>query len=411
MLTNAADAEYSISRLPLDWPIQDQMTGAAEPSPSSAEEMNAMPTQSPPVAVALADVSKSYGGRRVVSDVTLKVRQGEFLAILGPSGSGKTTVMRLIGGFEAPDRGRVFIAGEDVTQVPAEHRRVNTVFQSYALFPHLSVLDNVAYGPRMRGLGRSARRDKAMALLDLVRLGDAAERRPHQLSGGMQQRVALARALANDPAVLLLDEPLGALDRKLRDEMQRELRRVQAELGATFIYVTHDQDEAFGMADRLAVMREGRFVQIGPPAEVYDRPVDAWVSRFVGSANVFAARVEQPGAPARLQSDLGPVEASFLAAGLVPGDAALVLVRPEATRFTAVEGAGAVNRIPARLVDSVAIGPALRLRAVTAGGLPFESIETRPLHAPPHQPLVPGDAVLVSFDADAARAYPDQTTL
>ncbi len=369
-----------------------------------------MPTETVPAAVALAAVSKSYGDRIVVSDVTLEVRQGEFLAILGPSGSGKTTVMRLIGGFEAPDSGRIFIAGEDETAVPAERRRVNTVFQSYALFPHLSVVDNVAYGPRMQGLGRAARRDKAMALLELVRLADAAERRPHQLSGGMQQRVALARALANDPAVLLLDEPLGALDRKLRDEMQRELRRVQAELGATFIYVTHDQDEAFGMADRLAVMRDGRFVQIGPPAEVYDRPRDAWVSRFVGSANVFAARVEQTGAPARLHSDLGPVETGFLAAGLAAGDQALVLVRPEATRFVAAEGDSAVNRIPARLVDSVAIGPALRLRAVTAGGLPFESIETRPLHGSPNPSFAPGDAVFVSFDADAARAYSNQTT-
>ena len=369
-----------------------------------------MPTRSDPAAVALADVSKSYGGRVAVANVTLDVRRGEFLAILGPSGSGKTTVMRLIGGFETPDRGRIFIAGEDVTSVPAERRRVNTVFQSYALFPHLSVLDNVAYGPRMQGLGRTARRDKAMALLELVRLADVAERRPHQLSGGMQQRVALARALANDPAVLLLDEPLGALDRKLRDEMQRELRRVQAELGATFIYVTHDQDEAFGMADRLAVMRDGSFVQVAAPAEVYDRPADAWVSRFVGSANVFAARVEQPGLPARLRSDLGPVETGFLAAGLGSGDAALVLVRPEATRFEASSGAVGVNRIPARLVDSVAIGPALRLRAVTDGGLPFESIETRPLHAAPGPALAPGDPVLVSFDADAARAYPDAPT-
>ncbi len=370
-----------------------------------------MPIETAPPAVALVDVSKSYGGRTVLNGVTLEVRNGEFLAILGPSGSGKTTVMRLIGGFEAPDRGRVFIAGEDVTALPAERRRVNTVFQSYALFPHLSVLDNVAYGPRMQGLGRTARRDKAMAMLALVRLTDAAERKPHQLSGGMQQRVALARALANDPAVLLLDEPLGALDRKLRDEMQRELRRVQAELGATFIYVTHDQDEAFGMADRLAVMREGGFVQIGPPAEVYDRPADAWVARFVGSANSLAARVERPGAPARLTSDLGPIEAAFLKPGLSPGEKALVLVRPEATRFTPAGGRAAVNSLPATLIDSVAIGPALRLRAVTAGGVPFESIETRPLHAAPGAALAPGDPVLVSFDADAARAYPDETTL
>jgi len=369
--------------------------------------MSVVPT---PPAVALADVSKSYGGRTVVSNVTLDVRKGEFLAILGPSGSGKTTIMRLIGGFEAPDRGQILIAGEDVTHVPAERRRVNTVFQSYALFPHLSVLDNVAYGPRMQGLGRAARRGKAMEMLALVRLADAADRKPHQLSGGMQQRVALARALANDPAVLLLDEPLGALDRKLRDEMQRELRRVQAELSATFIYVTHDQDEAFGMADRLAVMRDGAFVQIGPPAEVYDRPANAWVSRFVGSANALQARVEHQGHRPQLRSDLGPLETGFLAEGLAPGDTALVLVRPEATHFVPAGASTGPNRIAARLVDSVAIGPALRLRAVTAGGVAFESIEARPLGLAHGAALAPGDPVLVTFEADAARAYRDDRT-
>lgn len=356
-------------------------------------------------AVALDAVSKSYDGRLVVSDVSLSVARGDFLAILGPSGSGKTTVMRLIGGFETPDQGRILIDGEDVTDLPPERRRVNTVFQSYALFPHLSVLDNVAYGPRMQGLSRAERRKKAGAMLDLVRLTDAAALRPHQLSGGMQQRVALARALAADPAVLLLDEPLAALDRKLRDEMQRELRRVQSELGATFIYVTHDQEEAFGMADRLAVMRAGRFVQEGPPAEVYDRPADAWVALFVGSANTVPARFLRPGSPAEFASDHGPIAAGFADPALTAGDAALVVVRPEATRFLpASNGEPAPNRIAARLVDSVAIGPSLRLRAVTDGGAPFESIIARSAAVAPA--LVPGDAVVVTFDAEAARAYP-----
>ncbi len=271
-------------------------------------------------AVSLRGVSKSYGGRPVVSDLSLEVAAGEFLAIVGPSGSGKTTVMRVIGGFEAPDAGSVRIAGEDVTFEPPERRRVNTVFQSYALFPHMSVIENVAYGPRMRGLSRRDRRAKAADFLDLVRLAETAERYPHELSGGMQQRVALARALANEPDVLLLDEPLGALDRKLRDEMQRELRRVQSELKATFIYVTHDQEEAFGMADRLAVMRNGGFEQIGAPAEIYDRPASGWISLFVGTANTIPGRVERIGDAVRLASDFGAIEVGYLAPDLAPGN-------------------------------------------------------------------------------------------
>ncbi|MCX5495588.1 ABC transporter ATP-binding protein [Kaistia dalseonensis] len=372
-------------------------------------------------AVSLSGISKSYDGRLVLSELSLDVAPGEFLAIVGPSGSGKTTVMRIIGGFETPDAGTVAIAGEDVTFLPAERRKVNTVFQSYALFPHMSVLENVAYGPRMQGASRAARRAKARELLDLVRLSEAAERRPHELSGGMQQRVALARALANGPAVLLLDEPLGALDRKLRDEMQRELRRVQTELGATFIYVTHDQDEAFGMADRLAVMRDGRFEQIGAPAAVYDEPANAWVALFVGSANVFRARVERAGGA--LVSDYGPIAAGYVAPELGVGDVALVVVRPEATHFLPADAGAATgpNRIAARIVDSVAIGPSLRLRAVTAGGTAFEAVVQRQSDRPgadfapgsassSPEALAPGDPVLVTFGAASVRAYRDEPT-
>jgi ABC-type Fe3+/spermidine/putrescine transport system ATPase subunit len=318
----------------------------------------------------------------------------------------------LIGGFELPDRGSVWIAGEDVTAEPAERRKVNTVFQSYALFPHMSVIENVAYGPRMHGAGRAERLRKARELLDLVRLADAADRRPHELSGGMQQRVALARALANDPAVLLLDEPLGALDRKLRDEMQRELRRVQSELGSTFIYVTHDQDEAFGMADRLAVMRDGRFEQVGAPAEIYDAPANAWVALFVGSANVFRARLNQAGTPALLQSDIGAITAGHVEPGAGVGDTLLVAVRPEATHFLAFDPAAppAPNRFAARVVDKVAIGPSLRLRARTSGGLDFETVVQRLTDAPFADDLSAGDEVFVSFSARSVRAYRDRPT-
>jgi len=358
-----------------------------------------------PSAVALHGVAKSFGGNKVLSNLSLDVPRGEFLAILGPSGSGKTTAMRIIGGFEAPDEGSVWISGRDVTELPAERRDVNTVFQSYALFPHMSVMENVAYGPRMRGVSRAARRKKAGALLELVRLSGVAEAKPNQLSGGMQQRVALARALANDPAVLLLDEPLGALDRKLREEMQRELRRIQAELGATFIYITHDQEEAFGMADRLAVMRDGGFEQIGDPATIYDRPVNAWTALFVGSANQIRATM---GTGEGLASDLGPVAAGHVEASLQPGDPALVIVRPEETRFLpAPAGAQAgPNRFSARLIDAVALGPSLRLRAVTAGGIAFESVERRAISD--GIGLVPGDAVAITFSTGAARAYRDE---
>jgi len=362
-------------------------------------------TEPAPVAVDLRGVSKSYDGKRVLDGLSLEVREGEFLAILGPSGSGKTTVMRLIGGFETPDAGQVRIAGADVTGLAPEQRPVNTVFQSYALFPHMSVRDNVAFGPRMKGRNRAARRAKADELLALVRLTEFADRHPTLLSGGMQQRVALARALANDPEVLLLDEPLGALDRKLRDQMQRELRRVQTELGATFVYVTHDQEEAFGMADRLAVMRDGRFVQIAPPAEVYDRPADLWVARFVGTVNTIEARlVSRQGETAVLETALGRIEVGWAAPELRPGDMATVAVRPESTDLRPGAPLGpVVNTWPARLGDQVVIGPNTRARAVASDGTAFEAMLQRSTHA--DLAAEPGDPVLVSFSAAAARAY------
>jgi ABC-type Fe3+/spermidine/putrescine transport system ATPase subunit len=361
-------------------------------------------------AVSLHNVSKSYDDRRAVSGLTLAIGSGEFLAILGPSGSGKTTAIRIIAGFEKPDEGEVLIAGKNVTHLIAEKRDVNTVFQSYALFPHLNVLDNVAYGSRMRGISRKARHAKAYELLELVHLTEVAERRPHELSGGMQQRVALARALTNEPAVLLFDEPLGALDRKLRSEMQRELRLIQRESAATFVYVTHDQDEAFGMADRFAVMRDGRFEQFGVPAEVYDRPANAWVARFVGGANTIRGRVTRiAGDCALLSSPLGLIEAAFSADDLASGDASLAIVRPEVTRIGrhAAEGC---NRIAAHLIDIAAIGPSLRLRAVTADGSTFESIEHRCPDASTREGLMSGERVFVSFDAASVRAYRDDDT-
>jgi putative spermidine/putrescine transport system ATP-binding protein len=237
--------------------------------------------------IQLVDLEKRFGSFTAVDCVSLEVRAGEFFTLLGPSGSGKTTTLRLIAGFERPDSGRVELAGADVAARPPYERDVNTVFQDYALFPHMTVLDNVAYGLKVRKVARAERRGRAQAALELVRLPDVAGRKPAQLSGGQRQRVALARAIVNRPRVLLLDEPLGALDLKLRVEMQRELKRIQREVGITFVYVTHDQDEALAMSDRLAVFNEGRIEQVGTPAEVYERPANAFVAGFVGVSNVL----------------------------------------------------------------------------------------------------------------------------
>ncbi len=243
------------------------------------------------VAVRLEGVEKRYGDVVAVAGVDLDVRDGEFFSMLGPSGSGKTTTLRMIAGFELPTAGRILLHGRDVTGVPPFDRDVNTVFQDYALFPHLSVGDNVAYGLMVRKVPKPERNARVAEALRMVRLEGYDKRRPAQLSGGQRQRVALARALVNRPRVLLLDEPLGALDLKLREEMQMELKVIQQQVGITFIYVTHDQEEALTMSDRLAVFNAGRIEQLGSPAEVYERPTTRFVAGFVGTSNLLTGDV------------------------------------------------------------------------------------------------------------------------
>ena len=238
-------------------------------------------------AVHVTGLRKSYGAVLAVADLDLVVQAGEFFTLLGPSGSGKTTLLRLIAGFERPDAGRIELAGTDVTRVPPYARNVNTVFQDYALFPHMTVAANIEYGLRVRRLPKAERRQKVARALEMVRLTGLGERRPAQLSGGQRQRVALARAIVNEPQVLLLDEPLGALDLKLRQEMQLELQHVQRAVGITFIYVTHDQDEALSMSDRIAVVHQGRIEQVGSPIEVYERPRTGFVAGFIGISNLI----------------------------------------------------------------------------------------------------------------------------
>jgi len=237
--------------------------------------------------VRLDGVTKRYGDVTAVASLDLEVKRGEFFTLLGPSGSGKTTTLRMIAGFEEPDSGRIELAGQDVTGVPPYDRAVNTVFQDYALFPHMTVGDNIAYGLRVKGVDREERRRRASEALATVRLPGYEGRKPNQLSGGQQQRVALARAIVNEPRVLLLDEPLGALDLKLREQMQVELNLIQDQVGITFIYVTHDQEEALTMSDRIAVFNEGRIEQVGAPAEIYERPDNAFVAGFVGVSNLI----------------------------------------------------------------------------------------------------------------------------
>jgi spermidine/putrescine transport system ATP-binding protein len=292
-------------------------------------------TENARVAIELDGVSKRFGSHTAVDDVTLEIREGEFFSMLGPSGCGKTTSLRMIAGFETPDSGRVVLQGADVTTVSANRRAVNMVFQQYALFPHMSIYDNVAFGLKVKRVPRGEHRDRVRELLRVVDLEGLENRRPRQLSGGQQQRVALARALVNRPAALLLDEPLGALDVKLRKHMQLELKRIQNELGTTFVYVTHDQEEALAMSDRIAVMNRGQVEQLGSPREIYDHPRTAFVADFIGSLNAIELTIDElvgDYSVTRLGEDERVVAP---AAGRRPGDAVRVAVRPEHVRMGA----------------------------------------------------------------------------
>jgi spermidine/putrescine transport system ATP-binding protein len=288
-------------------------------------------------AITLEGVSKRFGSHTAVHELDLEIRDGEFFSLLGPSGCGKTTTLRMIAGFEIPDTGRVLLHGDDVTETQPNKRRVNMVFQQYALFPHMSIYDNVAFGLKMNSVPRGEHAARIAAMLRIVELEGLERRRPRQLSGGQQQRVALARALVNTPTALLLDEPLGALDVKLRRNMQSELKRIQRELGTTFVYVTHDQEEALAMSDRIAVMNGGRVEQIGSPREIYDNPQTPFVADFIGSLNALELVV------AEIVGNLavgryGDGERIVVAAGtgIRAGDAIRVSVRPERVRIDPV---------------------------------------------------------------------------
>ena len=290
-------------------------------------------------AIRLTGLTKEFGTVSAVDHVDLEIAAGEFFSMLGPSGSGKTTVLRLIAGFERPTSGTVELFGQDVTNKAPFDRDVNTVFQDYALFPHMSVLDNVAYGLRVRGVGRRERRERAAQALAAVRLENMADRKPSQLSGGQRQRVALARATVVQPKVLLLDEPLGALDLKLREQMQVELKQIQRDLGITFIFVTHDQEEALTLSDRIAVFNAGRIEQLGTPRELYEQPASRFVADFVGTSNLF-----------------DPDRSSQLI-----GRAGEHTIRPEKLTLSVDPGSGeGVRSAPGTVVESIYVGSAIR---------------------------------------------------
>ena len=327
------------------------------------------------VAISLRGLRKSFGQVTAVDGVDLDVLDGEFFSMLGPSGSGKTTVLRMIAGFEQPSAGTVLLGGRDVTARPPYDRDVNTVFQDYALFPHLSVRQNVEYGLRVKRVAKAERRRRAAELLDVVRLGGFGDRRPDQLSGGQRQRVALARALVNRPTVLLLDEPLGALDLKLREEMQLELKAIQRDLGVTFVFVTHDQGEALSMSTRVAVFNGGRIEQVGAPSDVYERPTTSFVAGFVGTANLVAADDS-----ARL---FGP--------------AAVHSIRPERIRVT--DGEDAMVR--GTVDDVLYLGAEWRVRVALDGGGRLVAA------VPSDRAVAPGARVGLVWTADAVRRVAD----
>jgi putative spermidine/putrescine transport system ATP-binding protein len=325
--------------------------------------------------VSLEGVAKAYGSAVAVARLDLTIYAGEFFTLLGPSGSGKTTTLRLIAGFERPDHGRIMLDGEDVAALPPFARAVNTVFQDYALFPHLSLIENVAYGLRARKVPKREAHEQAQAALEQVRLGDFGARKPAQLSGGQRQRVALARAMVNQPRVLLLDEPLGALDLKLRHQMQTELKRLQHESGITFIYVTHDQDEALAMSDRIAVFNQGRIEQVGTAFDLYERPNSAFVADFVGTSNLIG--------PAR-KTLLRPEKVSLL-----PPLAAV----PEGYESQA-----------GQLREATYLGAVTRYQVLLADGGMLAVMEANTAPLGNRLRLVPGDTVLAVWPRAAATA-------
>jgi spermidine/putrescine transport system ATP-binding protein len=350
-------------------------------------------------AIALEHVSKRFGRAAAVNDVTLTIGEGEFFSLLGPSGCGKTTTLRMIAGFETPDEGRILLHGSDVTSVAPNRRPVNMVFQQYALFPHMSIYDNIAFGLKAKHVPREEHKARIQQLLSVVALEGYEKRKPRQLSGGQQQRVALARALVNRPAALLLDEPLGALDVKLRKQMQLELKRIQSELGTTFVYVTHDQEEALAMSDRIAVMNGGKVEQIGGPREIYEHPETAFVADFIGSLNALDLRVEElvGGFAVMRVGERGRLVAA-VDSGARAGDTVRIAIRPERVNIGPIGSSTSDggSRLEGRIAEIIYLGSSTQFHVDTSIG---RVISTQLAHESLAE-LELGSNVVLTWDAE-----------
>ncbi len=372
------------------------------PDSGPADTESATPGRPPPL-VRLASVSKRFGAVTAVDSVSLDIARGEFCALLGPSGCGKTTLLRMLAGFERPDEGRVLLDGEDITDVPPHRRAVNMMFQNYALFPHLTVEGNVAFGLRQEAMPAAELRARVADMLASLRLAGLEMRKPAQLSGGQRQRVALARALVKRPEVFLLDEPLAALDKKLRSEMQFELRELQRRLGMTFIVVTHDQEEAMSMADRIAVMNRGQIVQMAPPRDIYEHPNSRWIAEFIGEINLFEGVIDSTG-PSGTWVDT-PAAGKVHTPNEVSarkGDVACVAVRPEKVLLAPSDSdPGACNSASGTLVDVAYLGDTSVCRIkLDRGG--FMRATVTNARRTGGDPVAPGAHVALRWEPDSA---------
>ena len=354
--------------------------------------------------VAIRNISKAFGAFKALDNVSLEIEAGEFIVLLGPSGCGKTTLLSILGGFVSPTSGTIAIGGKDMTGTPPARRPTTTMFQDYALFPHMRLVDNVGFGLRMRGMAKQQRNDKARGFLDLVGLKAAAEKKPHELSGGQRQRVALARALAVDPDVLLLDEPLGALDLKLRRQMQDELKALQKRIGTTFVHVTHDQEEAMAIADRIVVMNQGKVEDFGAPSDIYMRPKSLFSAGFMGEVNFLEGRVREAATgSAVVETALGSIAlpaANFTATTPHAGDAVTLCIRPE--HFCDAGADHAVRLGEAQVTASAFFGTHYRcnLAPLAAGDLGLVA------HMPQSSRIAPGERIALAVDPAGITALP-----
>jgi len=356
----------------------------------------------PQVEVRLVQVVKKFGDVHAVDHIDLEVQDGEFFSLLGPSGCGKTTTLRMIGGFEQPTSGLIELHGEDVTWLPPFKRNVNTVFQNYALFPHLTIFENVAFGLRRKGVKDSEVRSRVTEMLKLVELPGYDKRKPNEISGGQAQRVALARALINRPAVLLLDEPLGALDLKLRKQMQLELKRIQREVGITFIYVTHDQEEAMTMSDRIAVMNHGRYEQLGEPEALYERPKTRFVAGFLGVSNLLPGTVSERGDPYTSIKLAADIRVQVPRTSIDGIDSVEVGVRPEKIRMHGLKEFVLPNhnRMLGIVRDAAYLGVSTQYIVETTAGLPITVYEQNLERATRSELWAPGEDVVLTWSPD-----------